>query len=141
MDFDLRQLEAFVSVVDCGGFGAASRALHLSQAAISERIANLEKAIDMRLLDRGSREIQPTAIGSRFYTLACQLLEHREAIYLELAELAGVIRGTLNVGASTIPGEFILPQLLPGFFNAHPQVELHLQVSDSSAVMDQVRNP
>ena len=99
MEFDLRQLEAFVNVVDCSGFGAASRVLHLSQAAVSERIANLENAINMRLLDRKSRNIQPTAVGRRFYTLAKQLLDHREAIYLELAELAGVVRGSLNIGA------------------------------------------
>ena len=136
MEFDLRQLEAFVSVVDNGGFGAASRVLHLSQAAVSERIANLENAIDMRLLDRHSREIRPTAIGRRFYVLARELLEHRNSIYLELAELAGVVRGILNIGASTIPGEYILPQLLPGFLSRHPSVVLNVQVSDSSVVMD-----
>lgn len=139
MEFDLRQLEAFVSVVDNSGFGAASRVLHLSQAAVSERIANLENAIELRLLDRHSRKIKPTAIGRRFYTLARELLEHREAIYLELAELTGVVRGTLNIGASTIPGEYILPQLLPGFLNQHPLVDLNVQVSDSSVVMEQVR--
>ena len=139
MEFDLRQLEAFVSVVDNGGFGAASRVLHLSQAAVSERIANLENAIEIRLLDRHSREVRPTAIGRRFYTLARDLLEHRESIYLELAELAGVVRGTLNIGTSTIPGEYILPQLLPGFLNDHPLVNLNVQVSDSSVVMEQVR--
>ena len=139
MEFDLRQLEAFVSVVDNGGFGAASRVLHLSQAAVSERIANLENAIDMRLLDRHSREIRPTAIGRRFYVLARELLEHRNSIYLELAELAGVVRGILNIGASTIPGEYILPQLLPGFLSRHPSVVLNVQVSDSSVVMEQVR--
>ena len=140
MEFDLRQLEAFVNVVDCSGFGAASRVLHLSQAAVSERIANLENAINMRLLDRKSRNIQPTAVGRRFYTLAKQLLDHREAIYLELAELAGVVRGSLNIGASTIPGEYLLPQLLPDFLSAHPQVEINILVSDSSEVMEQVRN-
>jgi DNA-binding transcriptional LysR family regulator len=139
VEFDLRQLDAFVNVVDSGGFGAASRVLHLSQAAVSERIANLESAIDMRLLDRQSRKIQPTAVGRRFYTLAKQLLEQREAIYLELAELAGVVRGTLNIGASTIPGEYLLPQLLPEFLSNHPQVELNILVSDSAGVMMQVR--
>ena len=139
MEFDLRQLDAFVNVVDCSGFGAASRVLHLSQAAVSERIANLESAIGMRLLDRRSRDIQPTAVGRRFYTLARQLLEHRAAIYLELAELAGVVRGTLNIGASTIPGEYLLPQLLPGFLKDHPPVGLPVLVSARSQVMEQVR--
>lgn len=140
MDFDLRQLHAFVSVVDNGGFSAASRSLHLSQAAVSERIASLEHAIGMRLLDRSSRAIQSTAVGKRFYPLARQLLELREAIRLELSELAGVVRGTLNIGASTIPGEYVLPALLQRFRAEYPLIELNLRIHDSAEIMEDVRN-
>lgn len=140
MEFDLRQIKAFISVVDHGGFNAASKVLHLSQAAVSERIANLEHAIGMRLLDRNSREIRTTSVGRRFYTLARQLLEHKAAIHLELAELAGVVRGSLNIGASTIPGEYVLPQLLPRFCSEYPQIELNMRIHDSAEVMDYVHN-
>lgn len=140
MDFDLRQLEAFISVVDNGGFSAASRVLHLSQAAVSERIANLEYTVGMRLLDRSPREIRITSVGRRFYTLARQLLEHREAVRLELSELAGVVRGTLNIGASNIPGEYILPSLLPRFCTEHPQVELNMRIHDSNEIMEYVHS-
>jgi DNA-binding transcriptional LysR family regulator len=136
MDFDLRQLQAFVTVVDHGGFGAASRTLHLSQAAVSERIANLEHAVGMRLLDRSKRSLRATAVGERLYTLARQLLAQREAIRLELADLAGVVRGRLNIGASTIPGEYVLPGLLPRFCADHPQVELNVRIHDSAEIMD-----
>ena len=140
MEFDLRQLQAYVSVVDNAGFGAASRALHLSQAAVSERIANLEQAVGIRLLDRSPRSIRTTSVGKRFYTLARQLLEHREAMKLELSELAGVIRGTLNIGASTIPGEYVLPPLLPRFCSDYPQIELNMRIHDSAEVMDHVHS-
>ena len=138
MEFDLRQIEAFITIVDHGGFGAASKVMGLSQAAVSERIANLETSIGMRLLDRNAREIRTTAVGQRFYELARQLLQQRDAISLELAELAGVVRGTLNIGASTIPGEYILPRLLPGFCMAHPAVELNIQIHDSARIIDDV---
>jgi DNA-binding transcriptional LysR family regulator len=138
MEFDLRQLEAFVSVVERGGFSAASSVVHLSQAAVSERIANLEHAIGMRLLDRSPRDVRATAVGSRFYSLAKQLLEHKEAIKLELFELQGVIRGALNVGASTIPGEYVLPSLLPRFLSLHPLVELNVLIHDTADVIAQV---
>ena len=140
MNFDLRQLEAFVTIVDNGGFGAASRSLHLSQAAVSERIATLEHAIGMRLLDRNQRAIQTTSVGKRFYTLARQLLEHRQAINLELTELAGVVRGSLTIGASTIPGEYVLPPLLPQFCAEYPRIELNMRIHDSAEVMDYVHN-
>jgi DNA-binding transcriptional LysR family regulator len=136
MDFDLRQLQAFVTVVDHGGFGAASRTLHLSQAAVSERIANLEHAVGMRLLDRSKRSLRATAVGERLYALARQLLAQREAIRLELADLAGVVRGRLNIGASTIPGEYLLPGLLPRFCADYPRVELNMRIHDSAEIMD-----
>jgi DNA-binding transcriptional LysR family regulator len=139
MDFDLRQLKAFVCVVDHSGFGAASKVLHLSQAAVSERIARLEDAVGMRLLDRNPREIRTTSVGRRFYTLARQLLDHGAAISLELEELAGVVRGSLNIGASNIPGEYILPALLPRFCADYPQIELNLRIHDSAEIIDQVR--
>ncbi|MBM2830490.1 MAG: transcriptional regulator, LysR family, partial [Gammaproteobacteria bacterium] len=139
-DFDLRQLHAFVSVVDNGGFGAASRHLHLSQAAVSERIATLEQAIGMRLLDRNPRGVQTTSVGNRFYTLARQLLEHKAAICLELSELSGAVRGSLHIGASTIPGEYVLPPLLPRFCAEYPNVELNIRIHDSTEVMEYVRN-
>lgn len=140
MEFDLRQLEAFVSVIDNGGFSAAAKAIHLSQAAVSERVANLENAIGMRLLDRGPRVIRPTSVGTRFYTLARQLLEHKQAVSLELSELAGVVRGTLQIGASNIPGEYLLPPLLPLFHSQHPDIELFMRIHDSNEIMEYVHN-
>ena len=140
MDFDLRQLEAFVSVVDNGGFGAASRTMHLSQAAVSERIANLENVVGMRLLDRKPRAIRATSVGKRFYTLARQLLDHKEAVSLELSELAGVVCGSLNVGASNIPGDYILPPLLPRFCAQYPKIGLHICIHDSAEIMECVHN-
>lgn len=140
MEFDLRQLQAFVSVIDNGGFSAAAKAIHLSQAAVSERVANLESAIGMRLLDRSPREIRTTSVGKRFYTLARQLLEHKQAVSMELSELAGVVRGTLRIGASNIPGEYILPSLLPQFCSEYPRVELDMRIHDSIEIMDFVHN-
>ena len=138
MEFDLRQLKAFICVVDQGGFGAASKVLHLSQAAVSERIARLEDTVGMRLLDRNPREIRATSVGRRFHALARQLLDHGAAISLELEELAGVVRGSLNIGASNIPGEYILPALLPRFCADYPAIELNLRIHDSAEIIDQV---
>ncbi|MCC6202033.1 MAG: LysR family transcriptional regulator [Gammaproteobacteria bacterium] len=138
MEFDFRLLKAFVSVVDCGGFGAAAKVLHLSQAAVSERIARLETLVGLRLLDRNPRQINPTVVGRRFHVLARQMLEHDAAVKLELSELAGAVRGSLQIGASNIPGEYILPPLLPEFCVAHPQVELNLRINDSAEVIELV---
>lgn len=140
MDFDLRQLEAFVHVIEEGSFSAASNTLHLSQAAVSERIANLESGVGMRLLDRLPREIRMTSAGKHLYEHAKQMLEHRRTIYHELEELAGVVRGKLVIGASTIPGEYVLPRLLPDFIRTYPKIDLRINISNSEKITAEVRD-
>lgn len=140
MDFDLRQLEALVHVVEEGSFKAASNTLHLSQAAVSERIANLEHGVGLRLLDRLPREIRMTSAGQHLYERAKQLLGYRRTIYHELEELAGVVRGTLVIGASTIPGEYVLPRLLPNFFRIYPKTDLSINISNSEKITAEVRD-
>jgi DNA-binding transcriptional LysR family regulator len=138
MDFDFPQIEALVSIVNHGSFSAAARFLHLSQSALSERIANLETAIGARLLDRGRRQTRPTAIGRHLYDRGTALLQQRARTCTELSELLGVQRGTLCIGASTIPGEFILPRVLARFTRQHPGAQLTVRIGDSATIADGV---
>lgn len=138
MDFDLRQLEIFCKVVELGSFTRAAGEVHLAQASVSERIGNLERAVGARLLDRLGRTVEPTAVGRRLYERAVALLQHKQAICLELEELLGVQQGTLAIGASTIPAETILPGVIARFRQLHPDVLIRLRGGGSSAVADRV---
>ncbi len=60
IDFDLRQLEIFLKVVELGSFSKAADAVYLAQASVSERVATLEKMVGTKLLDRLGRQIAPT---------------------------------------------------------------------------------
>jgi DNA-binding transcriptional LysR family regulator len=138
VDFDLRQLEIFCKVVEIGSFTGAAAEVHLAQASVSERIANLERAVGARLLDRLGRRAVPTAVGQRLYERSVELLASKREICLELEELLGVERGTLLVGASTIPGEYILPGRVARFRERFPGVLVRVLAGDSAEVAEMV---
>ncbi|MCA9665696.1 MAG: LysR family transcriptional regulator, partial [Myxococcales bacterium] len=73
MEFDLRQLEIFCAVVEHENFSRAGRAVNLAQASVSERIANLERDVGARLLDRLGRRAVPTQVGTLLYERAREL--------------------------------------------------------------------
>jgi DNA-binding transcriptional LysR family regulator len=115
VDFDLRQLEIFVKVVDLRSFSKAGDAVHLAQASVSERIATLETMVGAKLLDRMGRAIAPTKAGELLYKHAQRLLETKKTACLELQDFLGVKQGEIHIGASTIPGDYILPEVIGGF--------------------------
>ena len=134
MDFDLRQLEVFCAVVEQGSFTRAARRVHLSQAAVSERVTNLEQSVGGRLLNRLGRQVTATPMGQLLYRRAMALLQAREGLYFELSELLGARRGALTLAASTVSGEYILPGIMAAFSQRFPEVVVHLLGGDSAAV-------
>jgi DNA-binding transcriptional LysR family regulator len=138
VDFDLRQLEIFQKVVELGSFSKAAEVVHLAQASVSERIANLENAVGAKLLDRLGRQVAPTKLGELLYKHALSLLDMKRMVCLEIAEFLGVRKGTLNLGCSTIPGEYILPNLIGRFGQKHPQVTVSVTIGDSHEIKTRV---
>ncbi len=137
MDLDLRQLEIFCAVIEQGSFTRAAGVVHLSQAAVSERIAGLEKAVGARLLDRLGRRVTPTTVGRLLQRRAMELLDAREGLRFELSELLGARRGTLTLAASTVPADYILPGVLASFREESPEVLVRL-ISGGSARVERL---
>ena len=138
VDFDLRQLEIFQKVVDLGSFSKAGEAVHLAQASVSERIANLENAVGEKLLDRLGRQVVPTKLGELLYKHALSILDMKRTICLELEDFLGVRKGTINLGCSTIPGEYILPNVVGRFGEQYPRVAVSISIGDSHEIETQV---
>ncbi|MFQ5351555.1 MAG: selenium metabolism-associated LysR family transcriptional regulator [Candidatus Binatia bacterium] len=135
MDFDLRQLEILCAVVEHRSFSKAAAAVDLAQASVSQRIATLERDVGSKLLDRFGRQVVPTKIGQRLYERAVELLEAKRDIRVELEGLLGVMHGTVFVGASTIPGEFILPGILARFRGHCPDIVVHSSIADTDEIL------
>jgi len=138
IDFDLRQLEIFVRIVDLKSFSKAAKVVFLAQASVSERIATLEKMVGVRLLDRLGRKIVPTKAGELLYKHAVLLLDMKKTACLEMQEFLGVKRGDIRLGGSTIPGEYILPKILGLFCREYPSISVNLFVADSTSIETRV---
>ncbi len=138
MRLDLALLEVFCTVYEEGSFSKAALKLRLSQPTVSGHVKNLEEAVGARLLDRLPRNAAPTEAGKILYRRGRSILNEREAAIKELGKFLNCVEGSLSVCASTIPGEYLLPQLIADFHAKYPGVNIELQISDSKDVCDRV---
>jgi len=138
IDFNLRELEIFSKVVELESFSRAAEVVFLVQASVSERIASLEKKIGVPLLDRLGRKVVPTAAGELLYKHAILFLEMKETAQLEIERFLGLEHGEISMGGSTIPGEYILPDLIGKFNRQHPHLAVKLSIADSSEIEKRV---
>lgn len=133
---DFRQIESFRKVADLKSFSRAADALFLTQPSISGHIQQLEKELGIRLFDRLGKEVALTSAGRCFYDYAVKLMVLREEAIQEIAELSGGVKGTLVVGGSTIPAEYLLPTIIGRFKESRDQVSVVLAVSDTAGVVE-----
>ena len=131
---DIRHLKIFVAVYKHKSFTRASEVLHISQPTISEHVKNLETSLDCRLFDRLGRSIIPTAEGDVLYPRALQLLDDLDAIQDEITGAGAGVKGKLVIGASTIPGTYILPRVAYSFKKQYPDVSFEVLIEDSGKI-------
>jgi len=132
---ELRQLIALDAVVRHGGFTRAAEALHLAQPAVSGQIARLERELGVTVLARTTRRVELTPAGELVLARARAALAEIEGARSDLAELAGVHRGSLHVGATPVLGPLRLPDLLARYHRLHPGVTLHLRTGLISGLL------
>ena len=135
---DIRRLEVFCKVVELKSFTKAAKALSLSQPTVSEHIRTLEEMLDEKMVDRLGRAIEATPAGRLFYEYARDILRMREEAMQALMQFKGELSGPLLLGASTIPGTYVLPKLIGSFKNIHPNIQITLKIADSKEVAEQV---
>lgn len=131
---DFRQIEAFVNVVKYKSFSRAADALYLTQPTISTHISSLEKELGVQLIDRTGKEAGPTRDGNELFPYAMELLNTRDHAVNALQPKTQAIEGILEIQASSVPGEYIVPSLLAGFQKLHPEVKFYLEQSDTGLV-------
>ena len=129
---DFKQIEAFVNVVKYKSFSKAADASFLTQPTISTHVATLEKELGTKLIDRRGKEALPTKQGQILYKYAINLLNTRGKAVFALESYANEIGGVLELQASSIPGEYIVPELMAKFKEKYPLVKFYLEQSDSS---------
>ncbi len=127
----LTGLRAFVKTVELGSFVAAGRAMELSASAVGKAVARLEQEVGVRLLQRSTRSIQPTAEGRLFHERCRRILDDLDDAQAMLSHATEAPRGRLRVSAPIVGHHFLMP-LVPGFLARYPEVELDINFSDRS---------
>lgn len=135
---DLANLNAFIAIAEMGSFSAAGERLHLTQPAVSKRIAGLEQQLDVRLFDRLGREVSLTEAGRALLPRAYQILNVLDDTRRALTNLTGEVTGRLTLATSHHIGLHRLPTLLRAFTKAYPDVALDIQFLDSEVAYEEI---
>ena len=125
--------ELFVTVVDEGGLAAAGRRLHISPAMMSKRLARLEERLGAKLVHRTTRRLALTPAGERLHTDLRGILAALEEAERRVSGASAVASGPLRITAPTSFGRMHLALYLQRFIDAHPKVELSIDLSDDFA--------
>ncbi|MDQ0071501.1 DNA-binding transcriptional LysR family regulator [Variovorax boronicumulans] len=123
------EMEAFVQVVESGGFSAAARLLDMTPSAISKLVARLELRLGIQLVHRSTRKLQLTPEGLHFYERSTRVLADMDEA--ERCAAAGAAPcGRVSINASVSFGHHKLVPLVPRLLEMHPEITLDIALTD-----------
>jgi DNA-binding transcriptional LysR family regulator len=122
MTLDLRQLNAFLTIVSAGSLGRAADMLHITQPALSRTVRRLEQQVGAPLFERHSKGMQLTAVGSALLPHATLLLREAEHATEEINAMRGLAKGTIRVGAVGNIASLILPLAISAVLKKWPKL-------------------
>ena len=135
---NLAELRTFVETVRRGSLSEAGRALGITQPGVTRHIQRLERELRTLLLERRDGPVRPTPAGREFFAFAERVLAEHQDVLARIGALRDEVRGCLNLAASTITGEYLVPRLLAEFAHLYPGVEASVVVLDTQAVVERV---
>ena len=134
---DIHQLEIYVKVAELKSFSKAAQTIYLTQPTISQHMNALENYLGTKLFDRLGKEVVLTKAGEVLYGYAKQITGLRREAEQALDHFMGKKSGHLIMGASTIPGEYILPSLLGKFKEHYPAIRTTLRIGDTEEIVEE----
>jgi LysR family transcriptional regulator, low CO2-responsive transcriptional regulator len=133
---NLKQLEVFLAVVESGSFSKGAEASFITQSTVSQHISALERELGMRLLDRTAKGAVPTEGGKIILNHARRILAEVRAIHPTISRFKGLEDVSLTVGASNIPGDYMIPEALPNLLSRFPKLTITVLQGDSRDVLE-----
>ncbi|MGQ0683017.1 LysR family transcriptional regulator [Bradyrhizobium sp.] len=124
---DFKSIETFLWVVKLGSFRSAAQRLNTTQPAISQRIAQLEREMGVRLLNRDHRVASPTPSGRQMLVYAEKLIGLRAEMMTEICE-SSAVRGVLRLGVAETIVHTWFPQLVKSVNELYPNLSLEIEV-------------
>src|ERR1700751_1103291 len=127
----LAETTAFIAVVELKSFTKAAKQLALSPPRVSEMVRNLEDRLGVRLVERTTRSVAPTAAGERLLARLRPALDEDQAALESTNGFRGKPAGTLRLTAPQPAADFFLASAIPRFLAQYPEISLDLSVSDT----------
>lgn len=129
----LRQLEILFAVVECGTMGKAAERLALSQPVVSKAIADLERTLGVRLLDRGPQGAEPTLYGRALLKRSIAIFDELRMSVGEIEFLADPTAGELQIGCADSMLSGLLPVIIEKLCGRHPRLTFRISQAPSGA--------
>ena len=127
---DFAELKAFAAVVERASFARAAEHLGLSASALSQTVRRLETRLGARLLNRTTRSVAPTSVGTRLYERIMPMMQEMDAAVAEAVEATGRTAGTLRINTLGMAAQKLIAPRLGRFHRSYPQVVLDIVVDD-----------
>ena len=136
---NLNHLAVFHAVAEEGGVSRGAERLCVSQPAVSKQVRELEAALGLKLFDRLPRGVRLTQAGEVLAGHARRLFAVEADAERAIAELKGLSRGSLRVGASLTIGVYLLPEILGAYRKLHPGIDLELEIANTQVIQQKLR--
>ncbi len=137
---NFHQLYIFYAVATHHSFSRAAEALDITQPAVSIQIQELEKSLGATLFHRRSRGLRLTEVGETVMAYSQQIFSLSSKLLETIQELHGLQLGRLTLGASTTPGEFVLPLAVGQFRRSHPGIQVELSLANTRLIVQRILN-
>ena len=136
--WDATRMRLLVEIGRGGSVSAAARAVGIGQPSASQHVRLLEAAVGQQLVERGGRGSRLTEAGEVLAARAAQALASLASAEEELAALSGLRTGTIHLAASSVPGIYLLPEVLEGFHQEYSGVTVEVRIGSTADVLERL---
>lgn len=137
---ELRLLETFLKIAELRSFTRAADELCITQPTVSKQIVDLERFFEVRLIDRTKRTVTLTKAGEILYQYALEMVALKKDTIEAIASFRGLKKGKMTLGASTIPGIYIMPRLLSDYKKQHAGIKFEVIIADTKEIIEKMEN-
>ncbi|HWP98469.1 MAG TPA: selenium metabolism-associated LysR family transcriptional regulator [Syntrophomonadaceae bacterium] len=135
---NINLLRIYIRVVETQNLSRTAEEYGISQPAVTKQIQALEEHYGILLLERSGRRLKPTEAGELLYHFAQEIIKVVDKADKAMQEVAASQRGILSFGASTIPGQYILPPLIKDFKERYPHISISMEIADTEKIFTQI---
>lgn len=137
---NFHQLYIFHAVANHHSFSRAAESLGITQPAVSIQVQELEKSLGVTLFHRRSKGLRVTEVGETVYAYAQQIFVLSDRLMEAVQDMEDLKSGHLTLGASTTPGEFVLPLAVGQFRRTYPGIQLELVIANTRMIVQRILN-